>query len=184
MRESTLIEIILYFICSSTGMIIGFMLILSTISVRKFRKPPGILVLWAIVSIFLFFAAIFVFAVYSLLDRVMNVATWNIFGMLWTYATILGSSYILATWIEIYTKVREPLNMAYRKRALFYHISWQVVSILLALIGLLIDSYGPDHNGICFVKHDSIFQVVFFIPVIFNIAAWTLLLMGYRIMDS
>ena len=184
MKYASQTDIILYFICSITGIIIAMLLILGHLSRKALRKPPGLLIVWELIAILIIQCLILSLACYNVTDDDISEPTCITFAMLWTYAWFIGAFYLFCLSYEINRRVTDPLDMTYSKRSSIYHGVSQIIPIVITLIGLGVDAYGKNHYDTCFIKRGSAFGNVLFIPGIISIGSLILNIKSLRTMDT
>ena len=138
MVDLTLIDDIWILLVWTISLIISFSLIIAYFVSRNFRTPPGGLILWEIIGIFI---ESFVFVCAQALELSTGMppyGPWVILYALYDYALCIQATYLIWLSLEIYIVVTRPLNANFLTRSKIYHIGCQGFTISIVIISIII----------------------------------------------
>ena len=88
---------------------------------KKFQKRPGTLILWELVSIFVNFSTnLYISAL--ILSETEDKSDYVNIIIFFEYYTVVGIVYLFFLSLEIFIKVRYPLNVSHKNRYICYHV--------------------------------------------------------------
>lgn len=85
-------------------------------------------------------------------------------GIFAIYGATCSALYLLALSVEVYWKVRRPLNMNYKARSRVYHGVCHGYSAIAVIFAMIVDAPGLSALEACSVNNDSWYLMVFIIP--------------------
>ena len=139
-----LIEIIHLVLASITSINWVILLILHCLY-REFRNPPGSLIVGDIASSLLNAITAIYDSVKGTILHDFAYGDWKARSILFAYSDALIFWYLFSLCLEIYKITKNPLDTKYDKRANIYHISNQIIAVILTIITMIFEStYSVD----------------------------------------
>ena len=139
-----LIQIVHLVLASITSINWVILLILHCLH-REFRNPPGSLIAGDIASSLLSAITVIYEIVKGTILQDFGYADWKARAILFSYSDALIFWYLFSLCLEIYKITQNPLDTKYDKRATIYHISNQIIAVILTIIALIFEStYSVD----------------------------------------
>ena len=165
---------LVYTILGSLSMISGIGIIPVYVYNKSFRKNPGMLIFWHIISQMILDGVVVFIGIFNLTGKKMPKGTCSYTGTINTYFFFLGFNYFICLSIEVLIKIKKPMNLKHKKRLKVYHFFCHFAAFAVTLSVALEKEIGASFHQRCVINYRSqsvyllVVPVVVYLPVLIS----------------